>query len=912
MRYTSDQFKAINHKEGNLQIIACAGSGKTDVVSRRIALLVKDGVKPENILAFTFTEKAAEELKFRIRRHLEKLCPEHSEIGEMYIGTIHSFCFELLKDFKPEYKNFDVLDEHKRILFLSDYSTYYRLRLHDLNKGNTGVDYGIVRKFIRSVDVLRDEMIGLADLPDDEFKESYNRYDSLLKEERLLDFSCMMSNVVDLLENDAGFYAKAREKFKFVVVDEYQDINPLQEKLINLICGESGNLCVVGDDDQSIYQWRGTNVDNILTFTMRYSGVENVSLVENFRSTEGIINSASRLIQENSSRLEKEMLPYGSRTLNYQEGDIYKVFFEDMENEVDFIVKKIGDLRGTLFRNNKGEEFSLDYRDMAILLRSVRTSVKHTKVNEQRQTLTEVLDEHDIPYIIQGGGQLFDSPEVTLAVATLAYVAGYDYNGLRELDELEDLYTRVFDDRGDVDSFIEKVENHRQSLDPDSWISLQGELQLILTFIGITDFDFTEVQLYNVGMLSQVISDFELVRKKIKTKAFKYFLGYIRAYAEAQYEEGGNDDPTLVNAVKIMTIHRAKGLEFPVVFMSNLVDGRFPTRSLPFDVWIPDDLFERSRYEGGLEDERRLFYVAVTRSQKYLFLTGARKIPSLITEKRPSVFFDEFPEDYALTEPIDDPTEREEASIEMEEPLRNFPTSYSDLRYYDRCPYNYKLRFIYGFNPGVDMALGYGRNVHNILNMIHKDYKERVPTGDEIEDIIYKNFYMRYAPEAYQERFKKSVMKLINKYVGRYGGDFNLVLETEKPFEFSIGNGLISGSIDLIKKLDKKGNVEGIEIVDFKNKEDKEFATDYEKQLKLYAIASLRSLGLNPKKATVHHLDDGKLSEVDISSVELNRVENEIKDEIDKITDRHFPKNPEGKKCRNCDFKLICNKKNGC
>lgn len=911
MEYTSEQQKAIDFKEGNLQIIACAGSGKTDVISRRVALLIKDGLKPENALAFTFTDKAAEELKFRIRSHLEELCPRNSEIGEMYIGTIHSFCFELLKDFKPEYNNFDVLDEHRRVLFLSDQGNYHRLRLHDLNGGNRGVDYGIVRKFIRSVDVLRDEMIDLTDLPDDEFKESYNRYNSLLNEERLLDFSCMISNVVDLLKNDNKFHAKARKKFKFVVVDEYQDINPLQEKLINLICGEDGNLCVVGDDDQSIYQWRGTNVDNILTFTERYTEVENVSLVENFRSTEGVINSASRLIQENNSRLEKEMVPYGNRTLNYQEGDIYKVFFEDMEEEVDFIVKKIGDLRGTLFRNNKEGEFSLDYRDIAILLRSVRTSVKHTEVNAQGQTLTEVFDECNIPYIIQGGGQLFDNPEVTLVVATLAYVAGYDYKGVRELDELEELYTQVFDGRGDVDSFIENVESHKENLDPDSWISLQGELQLILNFMGITDFDFTEVQLYNVGMLSQVISDFELVRKKIKAKAFKYFLGYIRAHGEDQYEGGGNDDPTLINAVKIMTIHRAKGLEFPIVFMPNLVDRRFPPKSRPFDVWIPDSLFDKSRYEGGLEDERRLFYVAITRSQKYLFITGARAIPSLITGKRPSVFFNEFPEDHVLTEPIDDPTERGEADVEMEEPLRNFPTSYSDLRYYDHCPYNYKLRFIYGFNPEVVMALGYGRNVHNILNMIHTDYKERVPTGDEIEDIIHKNFYMRYAPTAYQERFKKSVIKLINKYVGRYGGDFNLVLETEKPFEFSIGNGLISGSIDLIKKLDKRGNVEGIEIVDFKNKEDKEFTTDYEKQLKLYAIASLKSLGLNPKKATVHHLDNGKLSKVDISSVELTRVENEIKDEIDKITNRHFPKNPEGKKCRNCDFKIICNKNCG-
>jgi len=456
-----------------------------------------------------------------------------------------------------------------------------------------------------------------------------------------------------------------------------------------------------------------------------------------------------------------------------------------------------------------------------------------------------------------------------------------------------------------------KVEDRRGSLEPDSWISLQEELQSVMNYMGVTDFEFTEVQMYNLGMLSQVISDFEIARKKIKAKAFKYFLGYVRAYAESQYEEGGNDDPTLVNAVKIMTIHRAKGLEFPVVFMPNLVSGRFPPRGGDKTWFIPTELFDVDRYEGCLEDERRLFYVAITRSQKFLFLTGARKTYSLKRDKSPSIFFNEFPEGYALTSPEPDPTDRVISDIEITEPLRNFPTSYSDLRYYDRCPYDYKLRCIYGFNPGVVMALGYGRNVHNVLNILHNDFRDTIPSADEVEDIVYNNFFMRYAPEAYAERFRKSITKLVGNYVDRHAGDFNLVLEAEKSFEFSLGNGLISGNIDLIKKLDAEGNLEGIEIVDFKNREDTELATDYEKQLKLYAIASLRSLGLNPKKATVHHLDDDSLTEVNISPGELGRVEDEVKDEILNITRRNFPKNPGSSRCRKCDFKLICNHREG-
>jgi len=157
------------------------------------------------------------------------------------------------------------------------------------------------------------------------------------------------------------------------------------------------------------------------------------------------------------------------------------------------------------------------------------------------------------------------------------------------------------------------------------------------------------VQYYNFGMLSQTISDFETIYKNIKSKDIKYFLGFIRGYGEWNIEEGGSDDPTKINAVKIMTIHRAKGLQFPVVFMPNLVSGRFPARGRPRQWFVPPELFDISRYVGTTEDERRLFYVAITRSEKYLFLSGSRNVTGLQREKNPSLFFEEFPKSYGLS-----------------------------------------------------------------------------------------------------------------------------------------------------------------------------------------------------------------------------------------------------------------------
>lgn len=249
------QEDTINFKDGNLQIIACAGSGKTDVITRRIANIVSKGVKTENIVAFTFTEKAAEEMKFRVRKHLQELRPEDPETGDMYIGTIHSFCFDLLKSLKPKYKGYDVLEENTRMLFLNKYDVFYKVGLNNLDDKT----YKAIEKFCRCADVVREEMINPNKLPS-EFRQCYKNYLALLENEKFLDFSGMMFEVVNFLESDEEFTRKVREKYKHIIVDEYQDVNPLQEKLIRLMAGDNGNLCVVGDDDQCIYQWRGTNI----------------------------------------------------------------------------------------------------------------------------------------------------------------------------------------------------------------------------------------------------------------------------------------------------------------------------------------------------------------------------------------------------------------------------------------------------------------------------------------------------------------------------------------------------------------------------------------------------------------------------------------------------------------------------
>jgi DNA helicase-2/ATP-dependent DNA helicase PcrA len=296
-----------------------------------------------------------------------------------------------------------------------------------------------------------------------------------------------------------------------------------------------------------------------------------------------------------------------------------------------------------------------------------------------------------------------------------------------------------------------------------------------------------------------------------------------------------------------------------------------------------------------------------------LFLTASERVPSESANpqlRQPSQFWGEYPNDFTVCDiKRPDPTRRIKLPLERAEPLRGFPTSYSELRYYDWCPYNYQLRNIYGFNPKLDMALGYGKSVHNILNLLHTRFRDNPPTEEEVLDVIDENFYLRYASPETAERFKKAAERLVTVYVDKFCGDFHRVLETEKSFEFILGEALISGAIDLIKTLDDKGKVQGIEIVDFKNRDAGEFTEDHEKQLKLYAIASLRALDLNPKKAVVHHLDDNSLNEVDVSPSALKKTEEEVAKMVLKIINRQFPKTTDKGKCRKCDFQHLCSKR---
>ena len=282
MKFTDSQRNAIGHAGLNLQLIACAGSGKTEVVARRVVHLLppgrKDSLAPRNIVAFTFTDKAAAELKERIVSRTREALGELPGLAEMFVGTIHAFCLELLKSEAPKYLKYEVLNEVQQGLFVDRHSKQSGLTASTDLAGSALKRYRDTKHYIGALAILREAELEDANLNGCSISDGLDAYRQLLDDRSYLDYSSILEAAVEVLTGDDGLRARLAERVKYVIVDEYQDVNPLQEAIAWSLHELGARICVVGDDDQTIYQWRGSDVENILTFDKRYPGVDQISL----------------------------------------------------------------------------------------------------------------------------------------------------------------------------------------------------------------------------------------------------------------------------------------------------------------------------------------------------------------------------------------------------------------------------------------------------------------------------------------------------------------------------------------------------------------------------------------------------------------------------------------------------------
>jgi DNA helicase II / ATP-dependent DNA helicase PcrA len=559
------QQEAVSYTNGPVLILAGAGSGKTRVLTYRVAYLIDEkNVSPSNILMVTFTNKAAEAMKERIRKLL-------NASSQPLAGTFHSLCVRILRidgkniGISP---NFTIYDEQDSLDALKDVMKLLDLSIKSFNPGAV----------LHTISEAKNELIGATEYPQyarGYFQEAvakiYLGYQKLLKENEALDFDDLLSKAVELFQKNKEVLGKYQERFRYILVDEYQDTNKAQYTLTKLLAGRYRNICVVGDASQSIYRWRGADFRNITNFKRDYPDTREFHLEQNYRSTQKILDAAHGVIEKNTSH---PILKLWTDKTGGDQITLYEARTE--HDEAAFLVQTI-------------LQASRSFHDFAVLYRT----------NAQSRVLEEAFLHGGIPYVLVGGTRFYERKEIKDVLAYLRVIANpkdtVSYNRIEKLG------------KGRLAKFLSFTEELRSETKLVSYTTLElMDLTLEVTaYLELYDANVEEeaYRLENIKELRSVATEFPVLQEFLETVAL----------IEQSYEpdtlrkrEQNRD------AVTMMTIHAAKGLEFPIVFMVGMEEGLFPhARSL------------MDREE--LEEERRLCYVGLTRAKEKLYLTYANR-----------------------------------------------------------------------------------------------------------------------------------------------------------------------------------------------------------------------------------------------------------------------------------------------
>lgn len=901
------QQQVVDHRGSDLQVIACAGSGKTESISRRVAALIYEGAAPESIIAFTFTERAATELKDRIaQRVAESMGREFLDrLGPMFVGTIHGYCFRLLQDYVPRYGNYDVVDPNRHAGLLS--REYRNLGLSRLGNRH----WAPIQEFARTADVISNELIPSTALDGSELGEVYAAYRAMLDRYHFLTFGMIIQTAVEALEQPAVF-ERVHSPLRHLLVDEYQDINPAQERLIELLAQPPVQLCVVGDDDQAIYQWRGSDVSNIVEFTRRRPAVVTVNLDTNRRSRAGIVDTADGFAASIPGRLPKVM--HWKREA--EAGEVTAWSGETEEDEAATIAETIVRLHRQGFA----------YRDIAVLYRSVRTSAP---------PLIEALRERGIPYACAGRTGLFQQPEVAVFGELFAWLVDGEWRDERfgemrqaDLDRIVTTLDHVFCNGRPILGLKKYFEDWKAyRLRGNQTVSLVGDFYRHLWRLSAQaiDIDTPEgsTRFGGLARFSQVLADFEHVNRRgrhVEGDEGRQFRGgqdrgiwYFRAlhnyllhYARDAYEDFEGEPTADLDAVDILTVHQAKGLEWPIVFMPSLVSSRFPSsRSGRAQNWLlPEAVFpasSRTRYEGGDAEERRLFYVAMTRARDRVYLSYFLRRRNRF---RPSPYLvevagDDIPRLDELPLPAAPP-----ATQTAEPPTQE--VSFSELASFDECGYRYRLGSVFGFQQELAVELGYGHAIHHVLRHLAEEARDSgtIPDAAMLAVLVDREFYLPFANAPAFDRMHASASRLVRSYVERYSDDLARVWAVERPFELYLDDGVVAGRADVI--LDREdGRPGSLAIVDYKVAEDPIRDDRYRLQLAVYTAAA-RGEGLDVTAAYLHELQDGTRRAVDIGEAPVGDAVATVARSLGAIRRAEYPAQPERVKCRGCDYRVLC------
>jgi DNA helicase-2/ATP-dependent DNA helicase PcrA len=566
------------------------------------------------------------------------------------------------------------------------------------------------------------------------------------------------------------------------------------------------------------------------------------------------------------------------------------------------------------------------YRDIAVLYRSVRTSAP---------PLIDALEQRGIPYACGGRTGLFLQPEVALFGEMFAWMAGGEwrdakYAELREasLDAVVAGFEREFNSGSPIPGLKQYITDWKKIHDRAAIpVSLVGDYYKILAFLGVQRTDPNSPRganrLGSLARFSQVLADFEHVTRRARYKdeeSGKSFRGgrdrgrefftalhrYLLHYAQDAYEDWSGDERTAADAVDILTVHQAKGLEWPVVFLPALTTGRFPSRFAGRQQeWLLDEaLFpneSRRRYEGGDPEERRLFYVAMTRARDCLYLSCFDR--KEINAARPSAYFAEVttgsPESVL---PLPLPTLADGGAREAP-PL---DISFSEVSLFEECGHRFRLGSAFGFQQELAQELGYGKAIHHVLRQVAEVARDSgtLPDTDAIEALLAAEFYLPFANGPAFARMFQSARRLVRRYIDEYADDLARVWAIERPFELNLPDGRVSGRADVV--LDQEGGKTGaLAIVDYKVASDPAYDARYRRQLSIYAAAA-RAEGLNVRAGYLHELNDGARHGVDVGQHATAQAVVQLAGAVAEIRAGKYVPRPDPAKCRACDYRQLC------
>ena len=975
------QKQAVLHTDGPLLIIAGAGTGKTTVITAKIGqLIINQGVKPESILALTFTDKAAGEMEERVDRLLPL------GYADLWINTFHSFAERILR---LEALNIGLPTDFK---LLSDTEQWLLVRQ---NLDRFQLDYfrplGNPTKYIHAILKLisraKDECVTPEDYaayaaklekmqtdPNNaeeieevakqkEIAGIYQTYQQLLLDNAAFDFGDLINYCLRLFKTRPSILKKYRQQFQYILVDEFQDVNHAQNELVKILAGEKRNLTVVGDDDQSIYAFRGSSVSNIMQFKDDYPEAAEIFLIDNYRSSQNILDTAYRFIQRNNpDRLEVKLA--GDNNLNKKlvshlprPAEIAHLHGKTLYDEVELAVNKII----ALYNSDQEAEWS----DFAVLVRS----------NAAAEEFDRALELAKIPHLFMSSRGLYHKPIILNLLAWFRSLIDYhegaaiyrivnfpiwqlnekeivnlNYWAARKGWSLYEVMRRALKGDDAVGKFTPKAlatfqaimdllvkqsalvsENKKPTEIMTRFLRESGYLKLLTH----NDSPSGQEQLGYLNKFYKKVAEFEA---KTPAPTLRAFMEIMEMELEAG-EAGAlpsNRDEAGPDVVKIMTIHGSKGLEFKYVFICNLVDKKFPSINRSDLIELPAELAKEILPAGDahLQEERRLFYVGLTRAKEGLYLTSAEDYGGA-REKKLSRFLMELNEDgfvlaencQAFPKPllrVDQEKKLREAKQQSAASQAYLPKqfSFTQLRAYDSCPYQYRFAHILKIPLTGKPVFSFGKTMHAAMQRLHLLAQSRRPSaqtdifsgafGGKYQPIawdeaqaIYEDVFIDdwFSDEASKQEYWQKGLKSLKYFFDHWDQNAPLPLYLEYGFTFKLAPDCsLRGAIDRIDQADG-----GIRLVDYKTGKPKaKLAAEDKEQLLLYQLAAEEVLKAKVTSLMFYYFDDNSEVEFLGKPAELEKFRNKMIGLAGQIKAGNFDARPNEEKCKRCDYRDIC------